>query len=249
MWPPLWDHICTPEIAFTLRFRGPGITLSKQPKSGLPKQFFWQTVILLGWHPPFSSFSSISGVRGAKALVFVGRMQYQNFSQFSSKPPVRGQNDRFPKRPFRQPWQNAQKCLREGAKGVFGPPKWDSPRSLLHGAKPLFGHFPPVQNTVWTVRETLLGLSAGRPQITFSTLPWALLGVSAVSTLVPGQRGRNIYTLKLFRFSFQKYANTFHCFQITNVIGPRPRVPSRYRWWLVYLPCAMARVTLTRKVP
>ena len=66
-------------------------------KSGLSKRCFWQTVILLGWHPPFSSFSSISGVRGAKSLVFVGRMQYQNFRQFSSKPPVfgRGRNDRF----------------------------------------------------------------------------------------------------------------------------------------------------------
>ena len=75
--------------------------------SGLSKRCFWQTVILLGWHPPFSSFSSISGVRGAKSLLFVGRMQYQNFRRFSSKPPVfgRGQNDRFPKRPFRQPWQ------------------------------------------------------------------------------------------------------------------------------------------------
>ena len=68
---------------------------------------FWQTVILLGWHPPFSSFSSMPGVQGAKSLVFVGGMQYRNFRQFSSKPPVfgRGQNDRFPKRPFRQPWR------------------------------------------------------------------------------------------------------------------------------------------------
>ena len=74
--------------------------------SGLSKLCFWQTVILLGWHPPFSSFSLISGVRGAKSLVLVGRMQYQYFRLFSSKPPVfgRGQNDRFPKRRFRQPW-------------------------------------------------------------------------------------------------------------------------------------------------
>ena len=65
--------------------------------SGLSKRCFWQTVILLGWHPPFSSFS---GFRGAKSLVFVGRMLYHNFRQFSSKSPVfgRGQNDRFPKR-------------------------------------------------------------------------------------------------------------------------------------------------------
>ena len=45
------------------------------------------------------------------------------------------------------------KVLNEGAKGVFGPPGWDSQNSLLHGAKPLFGHFPPVRNRVWTVRD------------------------------------------------------------------------------------------------
>ena len=75
----------------------------------LSKRCFWQTVILLRWHPPFSSSSSISGVRGAKSLVFVARMQYQNFRQFSSKPPVfgRGQNDRLPKRQFRQPWKSS----------------------------------------------------------------------------------------------------------------------------------------------
>ena len=74
--------------------------------SGLSKRCFCQTVILSGWHPPFSSFLSTSWVGGANPWFFVGRMQYQNFRRFSSKPPVfgRGQNDRFPKRPFRQPW-------------------------------------------------------------------------------------------------------------------------------------------------
>ena len=69
------------------------------------------------------------------------------------------------------------KVLKEGAKGVFGPPGWDFQNSLLHGAKPLFRQFPPVRKRVWTVRETLWGLSAGRPQMTVSTLRkhgWAL---------------------------------------------------------------------------
>ena len=35
--------------------------LTKDEISGSSKRCFWQTVILLGWHPPFSSFSSISG--------------------------------------------------------------------------------------------------------------------------------------------------------------------------------------------
>ena len=44
-------------------------------------------------------------------------MQYRNFRQFSSKPPVfgRGQNDRFPKRPFRlyaPPFTAAWSCLK-----------------------------------------------------------------------------------------------------------------------------------------
>ena len=34
------------------------------------------------WHPPFSSFSSISGAWGAKSLVFVDGMHYQNFADF-----------------------------------------------------------------------------------------------------------------------------------------------------------------------
>ena len=67
--------------------------------------------------------------------------------------------------------QNAQKCLREGAKGVFGPLERESQNSLLHGAKPRLRLFPPVRNKVCTVQETLLGLSARRPQITLSTLP------------------------------------------------------------------------------
>ena len=67
--------------------------------------------------------------------------------------------------------QNAQKCLREGAKGAFGPLEWESQNSLLHGAKPRFRVFPPVRNKVCTVRVTLLGRSPQRPQITFSTLP------------------------------------------------------------------------------
>ena len=55
--------------------------------------------------------------------------------------------------------QNAQKCLREGAKSVFGPLERESQKSLLHGAKPRFRLFPPVRNKVCTVRETLLVLS------------------------------------------------------------------------------------------
>ena len=75
------------------------------------KQCFWQTVIWPGWHPPFSSFSPISGFWGAKWFVFVGRMQYRNFRRFSSKPPVfgGGQEYRFPKRPFRQPRNKTHK--------------------------------------------------------------------------------------------------------------------------------------------
>ena len=68
-------------------------------KSGLSKRCFWQTVILSGGHPPFSS---ISGVEEAKSLVFVGRMQYQNFRQFRQNHPFSAgdkttvyQNDRF----------------------------------------------------------------------------------------------------------------------------------------------------------
>ena len=63
----------------------------------------WQTVILLGWHPPSSSFSSTSGVRRAKSLVLMGRMQYPFLRRFLSKKPLvfsrglkhRFQNDRF----------------------------------------------------------------------------------------------------------------------------------------------------------
>ena len=47
-------------------------------ESGLSKRCFCQTVILLGRHPPFSSFSSIPWVWGAKSFVFVGRMHYLN---------------------------------------------------------------------------------------------------------------------------------------------------------------------------
>ena len=62
------------------------------------------------------------------------------------------------------------KMLTESANGVFGPPEWESQNRLLHAAKPCFGLFPPVRNRVYMVRETLLGLSAQRHQITFSTL-------------------------------------------------------------------------------
>ena len=85
--------------------------------------------------------------------------------------------------------QNAQKCFRESAKGVFGPPEWESQKGLLHGAKLCFGVFRPVRNRVCTVRETFFGLPLRRPENTFSTLPKALLGILAVSTLVPGQQG------------------------------------------------------------
>ena len=50
--------------------------------SGLWKRCFWQTVILPGWHPPFSSFSSISGFEEQNPLFFMGRMHYRNFADF-----------------------------------------------------------------------------------------------------------------------------------------------------------------------
>ena len=47
-------------------------------------------VILLGWHPPFSSFSSISGVWGANPLFLCGGCIIRIFANFRPKPPVFG---------------------------------------------------------------------------------------------------------------------------------------------------------------
>ena len=71
-----------------------------------------KTVLLANGHfagvtdATFVSFVDFQGPRSKIPCFFlVGRMQYQNFRQFSSKPPVfgRGQNDHFPKRQFRHP--------------------------------------------------------------------------------------------------------------------------------------------------
>ena len=72
---------------------------------GLSKRCFWQTVNVPGWHPPFSSFSPISGVWGAKSFDFVGGIHFQNFRPFLSKPSVFGAATRYeihktPERPL-----------------------------------------------------------------------------------------------------------------------------------------------------
>ena len=62
----------------------PGDPDSLSQSSGLSKRCFWQTVILPGRHPPFSSFSSIfcPGLRSKIPSFFVGRMHYRNFADF-----------------------------------------------------------------------------------------------------------------------------------------------------------------------
>ena len=62
------------------------------------------------------------------------------------------------------------KVLQESAKSVFGLQGWESQSCLLQDAEPCFRLLSPVPNRVCTVRETLLRLSAQRPQITLSTL-------------------------------------------------------------------------------
>ena len=79
------------------------------PLSGLSKRCFWQTVVLPGDTRHFCHFCRFPGFKEQNPLFLweackiVGSMQNQHFRQFSSKePPVfgKGQNDRFPKRPF-----------------------------------------------------------------------------------------------------------------------------------------------------
>ena len=58
-----------------------------QPFWGVQQQDFWQTGSLCAWHPPFSSFSLSSGVRGAKPLFFfVVRMPIRHFRRFRRYP-------------------------------------------------------------------------------------------------------------------------------------------------------------------
>ena len=63
-----------------------------------PPKFCW------GDTRHFRHFRRFPGPR-SKILCFCGQNAISKFSPISSKPPVfgRGQNDRFPKRPFRQP--------------------------------------------------------------------------------------------------------------------------------------------------
>ena len=70
--------------------------------------------------------------------------------------------------------------LNEGAKGVLGFPA-ETPKTVLCTVQsPVLGCFPGCETGVFTVRETLLGLSAGGPQMIFSTLG-----------LAPGPRNLN----------------------------------------------------------
>ena len=57
------------------------------------------------WHPPFSSFSSFSGVWGAKPLFSVGRMQIRHFRRFRQNGPLfdTGQKHGLPKTRFVPP--------------------------------------------------------------------------------------------------------------------------------------------------
>ena len=58
--------------------------------SGLSKRCFWQTVILPGWHPPFSSFSSIPGLEQQNPLFLWVECNIRTFANFR-------QNHLFPK--------------------------------------------------------------------------------------------------------------------------------------------------------
>ena len=86
--------------------------------------------------------------------------------------------------------QNAQKCLRESAKSDLVSLGRESQKSLSHRANPVSHRAKHPKTQFRTVQETVLGLSLRRPGNTFRTLPKALLGILAVLTLVPGQRGR-----------------------------------------------------------
>ena len=91
--------LCFSGIAWVAR-TDPLIQATNILRSGLSKRCFWQTVILPG--AIFVIFVDFRGWR-SKIPCFVGRMQYQHFRQFSSKPPVFGrgkkttvfQNDLF----------------------------------------------------------------------------------------------------------------------------------------------------------
>ena len=85
-------------------------------------------------------------------------------------------------------------ALKEIAKSVLGVLEWESQTSHLHGAKPYVRQLPPVRNRVCTARETLVRLSARRPQITFSTL---LKHFSAFWLLWHVCQGRGISTEEL----------------------------------------------------
>ena len=78
---------CSPKNDVFLAFYGlDGWGLQGQ-KSGKNKPGLFQTMPFPEWHPPFSSFSSFSGVWGAKPLFSAGRMQIRHFRRFRQNGP------------------------------------------------------------------------------------------------------------------------------------------------------------------
>ena len=68
--------------------------------------------------------------------------------------------------------QNAQKCLREGAKGVFGPLERETPKIVSCTARdPVLGCFPQCETRFARCERLFWDSQPERPQITFSTLP------------------------------------------------------------------------------
>ena len=82
------------------------------------RSVFWQTVVLPDWHPPLSSFSSVSGI-WAPCFGF-GSNVNRHFLKFLSKPPLfsRGQKHRFPKTLLHSPLEGPTRKPRHAS--VFG---------------------------------------------------------------------------------------------------------------------------------
>ena len=117
--------------------------------------------VLPGWHPPFSSFLSISRVWGAKSLVFVSPMQCLNFRRFRQTMCTclrQGRKDCCPKRPFRQPRQSTfvlgwvVVTVRTTGPDFYTPPgaqKRGAYKSLHGGPQNIHPHRPPLKNALW----------------------------------------------------------------------------------------------------
>ena len=70
-WPPNKKCLKNSKLNYSSRIPEKYSTFTL---SGWRKPCFWQTLVLSEGHPPFSSFSSVSGLWETQPLVFVGRM-------------------------------------------------------------------------------------------------------------------------------------------------------------------------------